>query len=267
MSQPSRAAEGARVSALDGVLDAQHDPAVADDLFAVVDLLDSQPALRRAITDPGTPSQVREQLATSLLQTRVGAGAVAVVRGAIEHRWSSGASFVAALERQAVRAVLRSVGGGSALDEVEDELFRFGRLVAADHALRSAVGDRSRPLRGRQELVEQLLAGKVHPATSTLAVRAVKAREHSFALTLDGYLDLAAQTRQRGVATVRVARPLDEQQADRLRAALARQAGRDVAMHVVVDPTVLGGISVELGDEVIEGTVAARLEEARRRLL
>nr|WP_269449806.1 F0F1 ATP synthase subunit delta [Auraticoccus cholistanensis] len=254
------------MSALDAVLDGHHDASLADDLFAVVDLLESQPALRRALTDPGTAPGVRQQLASRLLEGRVSQGALAVVQGAIEQRYVSGATFVAALERQAVRAVFRSASTAAELDEVEDELFRFGRLVASDQELRHALGDRSRSLQGRQELVRRLLEGKVRPTTVTLAERAVKGRDRSFATTLEGYLDLAAQIRQRVVATVRVARPLEDDQATRLRVALARQVGRDVAMHVVVDPAVLGGIRVELGDEVIEGTVAARLEDARRRL-
>lgn len=265
MSQNSRA-EDTRLSVLDGVLDGQQDVALASDLFAVVDLLESQPAVRRALTDPGRAVQFRQQLATNLLQGRVSEAALAVVRAATEHRWASGSTFVAALERQGVRAELRGSVDEGELDEIEDELFRFGRLVASDQELRRAVSDRSRSLPGRQELVARLLVGKVRPATAALAVRAVKGREHNFDRTLDGYLELAAETRQRSVATVRVARPLDEHQAARLRAALSRQTGRDVAMHVVVDPEVLGGIRVELGDELIEGTVAARLEDARRKL-
>jgi F-type H+-transporting ATPase subunit delta len=66
------------------------------------------------------------------------------------------------------------------------------------------------------------------------------------------------------VATVRVARPLSAEQAHRLRVTLSRQAGRDVTIQEIVEPQVLGGIRVELGDQVIEGTVESRLDEARR---
>ncbi|WP_114559347.1 F0F1 ATP synthase subunit delta [Desertihabitans aurantiacus] len=266
MTPSAHAAETSRLSALDAVLDAQHGATLSGDLFAVVDLLDQQPALRRALTDPGKPVSVRQQLATSLLQGKVGEGTLSVLTAAVEHRWASGRDFVAALERQAVRAVFASVAGGSGLDEVEDELFRFGRLVASDQGLRNAIADRAVSVGRREELVRGLLVDRAAPATTTLATRAVRARERSFTRTLEGYLELAAQVRQRAVATVRVARPLEADQQARLQAVLTRQAGRPVAMHVVVDPAVLGGIRVELGDEVIEGTVAARLEEARRRL-
>ena len=77
-------------------------------------------------------------------------------------------------------------------------------------------------------------------------------------------MTLAAAQKNRLVATVRVARPLTEEQTTRLQAALSRQAGRDVFLQVVLDPQIVGGVRVELGDEVIEGSVAARLAEARR---
>ncbi len=97
-----------------------------------------------------------------------------------------------------------------------------------------------------------------------LARRAVRARERTFAHTIEGFVTLAADQKNRVVATVRVARPLSSEQRDRLQAALSKQVGRSIVIQEIVDPTVLGGIRVELGDEVIEGTVADRLEQARR---
>jgi F-type H+-transporting ATPase subunit delta len=130
--------------------------------------------------------------------------------------------------------------------------------------VRDAVAERSMALEHRQQLVQNLLAGKVTDSTIVLAKRAVLARERTFDHTLEEYVNLAAEQKNRLVATVRVARPLTEEQLQRMRAALTRQAGRPVTVQVVLDDQVLGGVRVELGDEVIEGTVAAKLEEARR---
>ncbi len=91
-----------------------------------------------------------------------------------------------------------------------------------------------------------------------------RARERTFAHTIEGFVTLAAAQQNRVVATVRVAQPLTAEQRDQLRTSLSRQLGRQVAVQEVVDPDVLGGVRVELGDEVIEGTVAGRLEQARR---
>jgi F-type H+-transporting ATPase subunit delta len=241
--------------------------AVAADLFAVVDALDANPGLRRAITDPGTPEEGRRRLVHSLLDAQLGAPAVQVVAEAAGRRWPGGRTLAAALERQAIRAELIRAEQAGQLEETEDELFRFARTVESDPALRNALADRSVPLRGRQELVGSLLEGKATPSTTVLAKRAVAARERTFAHTIEGYVTLAAAHKNRVVATVRVARPLTDEQRDRLRAALTRQVGRDVAIQVVLDESLLGGVRVELGHEVIEGTVAGRLEDVRRLFL
>lgn len=259
-------AQEARLDVLDTVLDEQQpSDGLSADLFAVVDVLEAQPTLRRSLTDPSTPTKAREGLTHGLLDGKVSAETVEIVANAAAQRWSGGQEFTAAVERQGVRSELRAAGIENQLDDVEDELFRFERLVQSEPDLRDAIGDRTVPLSHRQDLVAGLLDGKVTLITIALAKRAVKARERTFAATVEGYLDLAAEARNRATAVVRVARALDEDQANRLRAVLAKQAGREVDLQVIVDPEVLGGVRVELGSEVVEGTVAGRLKDARQR--
>jgi F-type H+-transporting ATPase subunit delta len=282
-------ASDTRLSALDTLLDEAYDRSSADagligkvigavrrapsesdmvslpaDLFAVVDALESSAALRRAVTDPGAPEQSRRQLVHSLLDGKISRTAVDMVADAAAMRWSGGRTFAAALDRQAVRAQLIEADRNGYLEETEDELFRFARTVEANPELRNALADRAVAVGGRQELVGQLLDGKVNDATMVLARRAVRARERTFAHTIEGYVTLAAALKNRVVATVRVAQPLSTEQRERLRRTLSIQVGREVAVQEVIDPNVLGGVRVELGDEVIEGTVAGRLEQARR---
>jgi F-type H+-transporting ATPase subunit delta len=278
-----------RLNALDTLLDEAYDRSTADaglvgkvigavrrapsesdmeslpaDLFAVVDALESSAALRRAVTDPGAPEQSRRRLVHSLLDGKVSRIAVDMVADAAAMRWSGGRTFAAALDRQAVRAQLIEADRNGYLEETEDELFRFARTVEANPELRNALADRAVAITGRQELVGQLLDGKVNASTMALAKRAVRARERTFAHTIEGYVTLAAALKNRVVATVRVAQPLSAEQRERLRRTLSAQVGREVAVQEVIDPGVLGGVRVELGDEVIEGTVAGRLEQARR---
>lgn len=261
------AATQARQAELDRVLDVQEPGrALADELFAVVGLLESQPTLRNALSDLTAPEEARRQLAAAVLDGQVSAAALAVVRSAAGLRWATSGALVAALERQAVRTLLRTAQADGELDRVEEELFRFSRIVAADSALRAALEDRAASLPGRQQLVADLLDGKAVEITIALAQRAVRATERTFALTLESYLQLAAEQRRRAIAEVTVARPLTDAQAARLRAALSAQVGREVSLQVNVDPAVLGGVRVKLGDEVIEGTVAGRLHAAMRQL-
>lgn len=257
----------ARLGALDRVLDAQPvGQALADELFSVVDALAAQPALRRALTDPGTPEGARTQLVQALFGGRVSEAAVTVLTEATRLRWSTTGALAAALEREAVRALLTVAQRDGQLDEVEDQLFKVGRLVDGHPDLRATLADRRSPLDGRQRLLGSLLEERVPAVVARLANRAVMARSRTFDLTVEGYLKLAAELRQRTIATVEVARPLSDDQAGRLRAALSRQVGRDVNLRVVLNPAVIGGVRVSLGDEVIEGTVAGRLADAERKL-
>lgn len=263
----SSAAEESRLGALDRVLDEQQPTStLAGELFSVVDAIEGQPTLRRGLTDPGLPEEQRRALARRLLEGRISPAAVQVAEQATGMRWAGGKSLAAAIERQGVRAELRAAQQNGQLDNVEEELFRFARTVVADRGLSAALRDRRATLEARRDLVTTLLDGRAYEATVVLARRAVAGQHGAFDQTVDSYLDLAADLRRRGLATVRVARPLSPEQHDRLRAALSRQVGREVAMHVIVDPEVLGGVRVEMGDEVIEGTVAGRLDEARRRI-
>ena len=257
------------VGAVVGIVQPQPDPAdldtLAGDLFAVVDALSSSVALRRAVTDPGAAARAAAAPGPRRCST-------ARCRAPPSTSWSRrrGCAGRAARRSSPRSSARRSAPSCSAaeragmLDETEDELFRFARLVESDPELRNAFSDRAMPLSARQDLVSDLLTGRAGEATVALARRAVVARERTFAHTIEGYVDLAAAQKNRVVATVRVARPLDAEQRRRLQAALARQVGRDLVVQEVIDPDVLGGVRVELGDEVVEGTVAGRLDEARR---
>ena len=234
------------------------------DLFAVVDALASSAGLRRAVTDPGRPESERQRLVHGLLDGKVSTTAVDIVAEGAAMRWAGGQTFAAALDRQAVRAQLMVAERDGTLEEAEDELFRFARLVESTPELRNALGDRSVGLAQRQELVGELLDGRATETTVVLAKRAVAARERTFAHTIEGFVTLAAAQKHRVVATVRVARPLTSEHRARLQTSLSQQVGREVAIQEIIDPDVLGGVQVELGDELIEGTVKARLDEARR---
>lgn len=261
------AAADARRSELDRLLDAQQlTPALADELFAVVGLLQGQSSLRNALSDPTAPDAARQELATGMFDGRIGEAALAVVRGAATLRWPSGATLVAALERQGARALLGLAQAAGDLDNVEDELFKLERIVSSDQGLRGVLEDRTIPAAGREQLVADLAGTKVLPTTLALARRAARNVEQGFAEAVAAQLALAASVRHRSIAYVTVARALSHDQAERLRKALSGQVGRDVNLQVSLDPGVVGGVRVRIGDEVIDGTLAARLEAAKREL-
>jgi F-type H+-transporting ATPase subunit delta len=163
--------------------------------------------------------------------------------------------------------LLASEEASGGLDEVEDELFRFARIVDRTPRLSLALSDRGLPAERKTALLDRLLQGRVRPTTRRLVERVVSSpRGRGVGRELEALAELASQRRQRSIAVVTVARPLDADQADRLRVAIARAFGTEVVLQVVIDPAIVGGVSVRVGDEVVDGTVLRRLAEARRQL-
>ena len=243
------------------------DATTAAELFAVVDLLDGQPMLRRSLSDPSSTDAARAGLAERLLAGKVSPTTVSVVAAVVRAPWSSGNALVAGLERQGVRIALEASRASGRLDTVERELFAVARTVDENSDLSAALRSLAYPLDGKRALVARLIAGKVDQVTKQLASRAVRARRRTFPLTVESYLEMAADLGGQKIARVTVAQPLDEAQAARLKAALQAQVGGAVTLQVHVDPKVIGGISVSIDDDVYESTVAARLEDARRQLI
>lgn len=236
------------------------------DLFAVVGVLDRERMLRRTLADPATDPASRTGLAERLLEGKVSDEALAVVREAAAQRWSGARDLVDSLELLGQESVLRAAEQQGELDAVEDELFRLGRIVASSPALERALADRTASTEGKLSLVAGLVDGKVADATRLLVDQAVTRLSGEPADALDRLSRLAARQREQSVARVRTAVPLSEQQSDRLTTSLSRIYGRDVTVHVEVDPAVTGGLVVQVGDEVIDGSTAGRLAALRTRL-
>jgi F-type H+-transporting ATPase subunit delta len=240
---------------------------VGDALFSVAALLDEQPSLRAALTDPARSGEDKAALAASLLRGKVAEQVVDLVSGMVRSRWSTPRDLAEGTARLGVEAVLVSAQRHDRLDEVQDELFRFARTVASQPELRLALTDRGLPVERKSDLLTELLKEKTTVEAARLIVHAVtEPRGRSLESNLEALADAAAARRQRQVATVAAAVPLTEHQRDRLAAALSEQLGHDVQLNVVIDPDVVGGLRVSLGDEVIDGTLATRLDDAQRRI-
>jgi F-type H+-transporting ATPase subunit delta len=241
---------------------------LAEDLVAVAALLRAQPGLRRALVDPGAPLASRVALAERLLAGQVMPPAKVVVRALLQGRWSRDLDVALATSELGVEAMLAQADALGALDEVEDELFRFGRIVAQSPTLALALTDPAAPAAAKTTLVERLLTGRAHSVTIDLVQRVATEHEGGdLERRITALSRAAAARRDRVVAVVRSAVPLEAEQATRLQEALSRYFGRLVRLAVEVDPAVLGGVVVRVGDEVIDGSVLRRLAAAQRRLL
>ncbi|MGI8817233.1 MAG: F0F1 ATP synthase subunit delta [Pseudonocardia sp.] len=271
MLQPaSREALADAEDRLDSMIDAASAAELqrlGDDLFEVLRLLLSEPSLRRALADASVPGSARSSLADQLLDGKVGRAAKDVVSELASARWSRTSDLTEALEVLTRRAVLGVAERDNTLSEVEDELFRFGRILDREPGLVRLLADESTPADGRVGLLREVLGQKARPVTSTLLTQAVRSPRRRHLDQVAGELsELAAARRDRYVAHVRTPVALTTQQEQRLTDTLSRLYGRAMALQVERDDSLLGGLVVRVGGEVIDGSVAGKLAAARRRL-
>ncbi|MGW6425375.1 F0F1 ATP synthase subunit delta [Nocardia sp. NPDC055053] len=237
------------------------------ELFAVVAVLDDQRSLRVALADVSVPGSARAELSERIFGGKVSAATQAVLTTAVAQNWSRTRDLVDTLVLLGQEALLESAADGGRLDAVEDELFRLGRIIADNPQLEQALSDQGKPASARRELIERLLTGKAEPITLALAEQAVtRLRTNNIGVALDALSDLAAARRDQIVAHAHASVALSDQQKEKLSASLQRIYGKPVTVHVQVDPTLLSGVVVRVGDDVIDGSATGRLEKLRRAL-
>jgi F-type H+-transporting ATPase subunit delta len=253
--QPARTATGPELVAL------------AEELFAVGRLLDGQLTLRRALSDPAGRPEDRAALAERLFASKLSGSALDLVQTVARLRWSRPIDMVDAFTALATEASLDAADARGELDGVEDELFRFGRVVAGDRELGRILSDRKASAQGKAALLDRLLSGRVSPVTEQL-LRNVLTGPHvgTAENAVERLSEVASRRRGQSIARVTTAVALTAAQEQTLAEVLRRIYGRTVGLQVTVDPGVLGGLVVQVGDEVIDGSIAHRLEAAERRL-
>ncbi len=240
---------------------------LGSELFAVLRLLEAEPGLRRHLADPSVPPSSRSGLADQLLGEQLSRPTLDVVSDLVSSRWSRSPDLVEAVEELGRRATLGVAEKDGSLDEVEDQLFRFGRVLDREPELNSLLTDHATPPDKRLELLDGVLDGKVSAVTKALLSATVAApRGRSLDLAAEELSELAAARRDRYVAHVRAPVALSPDQEQRLADSLSRLYGRPISLQVELDEDLLGGLLVRVGDEVIDGSVAGRLAAARRRL-
>jgi F-type H+-transporting ATPase subunit delta len=241
--------------------------ALAAELNAAADLLASQPRLRRTLGDPSTDARLRGELARSVLRGKLGEVALDLVSTAVSQRWSTPWDLVDGLEILADDALLSAAEQQGVLDQVEDELFQFERVLAEHSELVSALDEAGVDAGRRKSLLDSIVAGKVHLITAELLAHAVAStRKRNLQLAIDDLLQASAVRRNRSVARVLTATELSGEQEARLSTVLSQIYGRPINVRAALDPDVKGGLLVRVGDEVIDGSVATRLADARAAL-
>ncbi len=272
----------------------------ASELHGVADLVDTNTELALAINDGSVPVASRRAVLDDLLDGKVRPEVRSLIHQAVTvvpaseveaaFQWLASRMTFAAerpepvagetddegiLGRLASRnrvsgyaaAVFETVSV-SELEEIEDQLFRFARTVENSRPLRHALGDRDLPVTLRQEVIADLFGDKVLPATKRLAAFAVRGgRARDIVATLDALVVDAARARGWRVAKVQAADQVDDTQRQGLSDALARLAGNPVELQVTIEPDLLGGVIVQVGDLLVDGSARHRLDELKEHLL
>ncbi len=247
---------------------------LATELFGILGTVDSSAGLRRALTDPSRSGDEKSALVQQLFGGKVSADAVEIAGGLASMRWASARDIGDALETLAATVVIAvaenksavSTSGITGLEELENDLFVFNRRVAASHEVQSALTDPHASAEAKTALAEKLVPGASEEAKLLIAQAVSSPRGLKPSRLVDDFASLAAKRQQRWIATVSVTRPLTVEQADRLQAGLNALYGRELKVNFSVDPALIGGVRVQVGDEVLDASVVARLSVLRRQL-
>ncbi|MBX0301661.1 F0F1 ATP synthase subunit delta [Cryobacterium sp. 1639] len=240
------------------------DLATGENLFDAARVIGDSSQLLAALGDSSADESSKSALVRAVFGATVTPAALELLVTVAAGRWSSHQDLLAGIEELALR-----VTAASAPQDVSigSELFGFGAAVSSDAELELALTSKLGLVSAKVGLIEALLAGKVSPQTLVIVRHLVQQpRGRRIGELLTFAATIVADQAGRIIATVTSAAPMQPGQLDRLTAALATRYGRSVAVNQVIDPSVVGGAKVQIGDDVIDGSVATRLSDLRLQL-
>jgi F-type H+-transporting ATPase subunit delta len=247
---------------------------LAKELFGILGMVDSSAGLRRALTDPSRNGDEKSALVRQLVGGKVSADAAEIAGGLASSRWATARDIGDALETLAATVVISvaenksavSASGISGLEELENDLFSFNQAVASNHEVQRALSEPQASAAAKATLAEKLVPGVSEEAKVLITQAVTQPRGIKPTRLVERFAELAAKRQQRWIATVSVTRPLTPTQLARLQAGLNAMYGRELKVNVNVDPALIGGIRVQVGDEVLDASVITRLGELQRQL-
>ena len=267
----SREALEAASRGLDDVLAASSDKEAAglrlgSELFELAEFLDGHRSLRVAVADSDRGVEERFELVRSLIGGQLSEETLKVVRSALERAWSTPRELREGIVALGRRALFTGAKEQGVLKTVEDQLVDFGEILGREPELQMALSDRAQPAAKRRELVANLLYGKATAVAEALILQVVGRPERGTIDDVDALAGAAAEFSGRRVAKVASAAKLSDEQRERLAQSLKRLYGQEVSLHERVDESLLGGATVRVGDEVIDGSLRGRIERLKRRV-
>jgi len=235
-----------------------------EELFSLARLLGSSAQLRSAVADPSADPASKAALVERAFSGRVSGAALATLSTAAQQRWSEPGDIIDGLEEAGVRAIAQSAPASAS---ISDELFAVGRAVAGDAQLELALRSKLADASAKVGVVERLLSTKVSEQSLAIVRQLVAdPRGRGIRESLRWAQQIVADQKQAVLATVTTAQPLSAAQLDRLRSALTARYGKAIAFNTVLDSSLIGGLRVRVGDDVIDSSIATRLSDVRLQL-
>ena len=224
--------------------------------------IDGSSQLRALLADPSIEAAEKTALIARIFSS-LDSSAASLLGSLSSARWSNSDQLIDGIEQVGIRAI----AGSASSAVIESELFAFSRAVSSDPQLELAVGSKLGDPAEKAALVERLLGGKADPGTLAIVRHLVQSpRGRRIGALLSTAAETVADASGSIVATVTAAAPLTAAQLDKLTATLTAQYGREPRVAVKIDPSVIGGLRVQVGDDVIDGTISTRLTELRLQL-
>lgn len=266
-SRDSLDAVVAQFDELTSDVDADGLSTVASDLTSFAKLLRSEAVLTKHFSEPADEGDGKAGLAETLLSGKISDTALEIVKAAVSQRWSSDSDLTFAVRHVARLALLVRAERNNETSEVEDELFRFGRVLDSESQLNSLLSDHTTPAEGRIGLLDGVLGDNANSTTEALLNQTIEllAGERADEVVRD-LAELAVARRGEVVAHVTAAADLGDGQRTRLTEVLTRIYGHPVSLQLHLDPDVLGGLKIAVGEEVIDGSLSSRLAAAETQL-
>ncbi len=258
-----------RFNAIAVSLPAQELSSLAADLVSVDTLLLREPILARHLAEATGETVAKQRMLSGLLGGKVSANTLELLNTAVSVRWSRTGDLIDAIEHAARLALLVRAERDGQADEVAEQLFRFGRILNAQPRLSSLLGDYSQPAEQRVALLGNVLGGAngANPTAGALVAQTVELlRGERADDAVQEVAELAVAHRGEIVAEVGAAADLSDAHRRRLTEVLTRIYHHPVSVQLNIEPALLGGLSVAVGDEVIDGTLSSRLAAAEIKL-
>lgn len=242
----------------------QGERAFARELFAVADMIAHSPALAGALDDTARSPEDRARLASQVLGAHVSGEISDLVQGLAREAWSEEGDLGRAIEALGVQTLLAGAQREKSLDRLETELYSLRALLISNRDLYNALRDSIYPLDRRQNLAARILCDATVYAQELLKRAIEKSATVSIEDSLSEYIDIVAERCEHVVASVQAAVPLSAEQENRLADILARIYGKDVRIHTDINPALIGGVKVAIGNDVIDGTIATKLDNVKK---